>query len=434
MEIYIVKPGDTAAEVAARFGVVFERFLADNGLSASEPLIAGQAVVIQIPSEVVTATAGDTIESIAARTGTSVRALLRNNPLILESGTLYEGQTVVVAFDKPPQQTIAVNGYVYPNVDRELLRQNLPFLTYLTIFSYGIKADGTLLPLSGDEPLIAAAKAGGVQPLFMLTTLGEDGKFDNTLSTVLLGDEQKQEALFDEIVAVVKDKGYYGVDVDFEFVLPAEREQYAGFINRLRGRLNAENVPLVVALAPKTSAAQPGLLYEAHDYALLGAAANNALLMTYEWGYTYGPPMAVSPIDKVEQVVAFAADNIPPERLFLGVPNYGYDWPLPYIKGETKATSLGCEQAVARAAQFGADIRFDETAQTPYYTYTDEAGQAHEVWFEDARSVAAKLDLREKYALRGISVWNLMRPFAAAKTVVNARFVIEERTTAQNNL
>ena len=434
MEIYVVKPGDTAAEVAARFGMTFERFLADNGLSASESLVAGQAVVIQIPSEVVTATAGDTLESIAARTGTTVRELLRNNPLILESGTLYEGQTVVVAFDKPPQTTIAVNGYVYPNVDRELLRQNLPFLTYLTIFSYGIRQDGTLLPLAGDEPLIAAAKAGGVQPLFMLTTLGEDGKFDNTLSTVLLGDEQKQEALFDEIVAVVKDKGYYGVDVDFEFVLPAEREQYAGFINRLRGRLNAENVPLVVALAPKTSAAQPGLLYEAHDYALLGAAANNALLMTYEWGYTYGPPMAVSPIDKVEQVVAFATDNIPPERLFLGVPNYGYDWPLPYIKGETKATSLGCEQAVARAAQFDADIRFDETAQTPYYTYTDEVGQAHEVWFEDARSVAAKLDLWEKYALRGISVWNLMRPFAAAKTVVNARFVIEERTTAQNDL
>ncbi len=434
MEIYVMKSGDTAAEVAARFGVSFERFLADNGLQASEAPVPGQAVVIQIPSEVVTAEAGDTLETIAARTGTTVRALLRNNPLILESGTLYEGQTVVVAFDKPPQTRIAVNGYAYPNIDRELLRQNLPFLTYLTIFSYGIKRDGTLLPLSGDEPLIEAAKQGGAQPLFMLTTLGEDGRFDNTLSTAILGDEQKQNALFDEIVAVVTEKGYYGVDVDFEFVLPSEREQYASFINRLRGRLNAENVPLVVALAPKTSAAQPGLLYEAHDYALLGAAANNALLMTYEWGYTYGPPMAVSPIDKVEQVVAFATDNIPPERLFLGVPNYGYDWPLPYIKGETKATSLGNEQAVARAAQFEADIRFDEVAQTPYYTYTDEVGQAHEVWFEDARSVLAKLDLWERYALRGISVWNLMRPFAAAKTVLNAQFLIEERTTAQNDL
>ena len=111
MEIYTVKSGDTAAEIAARFGVSFERFLADNGLSASDTLVPGQAVVIQIPSAVVTAEEGDTIESIAARTGTSVRALLRNNPLILESGTLYEGQTVVVAFDQPPQKSMAVNGY-----------------------------------------------------------------------------------------------------------------------------------------------------------------------------------------------------------------------------------------------------------------------------------------------------------------------------------
>ncbi len=434
MEIYIVQSGDTAAEIAARFGVSFERFLADNGLQSSEFLVPGQAVVIQIPSEVVTAGEGDTLASIAAATGTTERALLRNNPLILENGEVFPGQTVVVAFDKPPEKTIAVNGYAYPNIDRELLRQTLPFLTYLAIFSYGIRADGSLLPLSGDEPLIAAAKAGGVQPLFMLTTLGEDGRFDNTLSTVLLGDEQKQEALFAEILAVVKDKGYYGVDVDFEFVLPAEREAYARFINRLRGRLNAENIPLIVALAPKTSATQPGLLYEAHDYALLGAAANNALLMTYEWGYTYGPPMAVSPIDKVREVVEFAVDNIPPERLFLGVPNYAYDWALPYIKGESQATSLGNEQAVSRAAQFGAGIRFNTVAQTPYFEYTTDAGQAHVVWFEDARSVDAKLSLWEQYALRGVSVWNLMRPFAVAKTVLNARFAVEERLAAQNDL
>ena len=434
MEIYVVKSGDTAAELASRFGVSFERFLADNGLQSSEALVPGQAVVLQIPSQVVTAAQGDTVESIAAANGITVRALLRNNPAVLESGTVVPGQTVVVAYDQPPEKSIAVNGYAYPNIDREQLRQALPFLTYLTIFSYGIKRDGTLLPLFGDEPLIAAAKAGGVQPLFMLTTLGEDGRFDNTLSTVLLGDEQKQDALFEEILAVVNEKGYYGVDVDFEFVLPAEREAYARFINRLRGRLNAENIPLLVALAPKTSAAQPGLLYEAHDYALLGAAANNALLMTYEWGYTYGPPMAVSPLNKVREVVEFAVDNIPPERLFLGVPNYGYDWQLPFVKGETKATSLGNEQAVARAAQFGADIRFDDTAQTPYYYYTDSEGQEHAVWFEDARSVEAKLNLWENFALRGVSVWNLMRPFAAAKTVLNARFIVEERTAPQNSL
>ena len=434
MEIYTVKSGDTVSSVAERFGVSVRRLLADNGLLASETLVPGQALLILVPSRVATATADDTPERVAAREGISLRTLWRNNPLVLESGTLYEGQTVVLAYDKPPQKSIAVNGYVYPNVDRELLRKTLPFLTYLTIFSYGIRRDGSLLSLSGDEPLIEAAKEGGVQPVLMLTTLGEDGKFDNTLSTLLLGDEAVQEALFDAVAATVKGKGYYAVDVDFEFVLPAEREAYARFIERLRERLNAENIPLLVALAPKTSATQPGLLYEAHDYALLGAAANNALLMTYEWGYTYGPPMAVSPLDKVREVVTFAVENIPPKKLLLGVPNYGYDWPLPYERGTTKATSIGNEQAVEIAARYGADIRFDDMAQTPYFRYVDETGRDHAVWFEDARSVLAKLDLWETYSMRGIAVWNLMRPFEVAKMVLNARFLIEERTSPENEL
>ena len=83
---------------------------------------------------------------------------------------------------------------------------------------------------------------------------------------------------------------------------------------------------VMVALAPKTSAGQPGLLYEAHDYAALGAAADDVLLMTYEWGYALSEPMAVAPIDKVEQVVRFAVSQIPPDKIFLGMPNYGYDW------------------------------------------------------------------------------------------------------------
>ena len=91
---------------------------------------------------------------------------------------------------------------------------------------------------------------------------------------------------------------------------------------------------LIAALAPKTSAGQKGTLYEGHDYTAIGAACDAALLMTYEWGYTYGPPMAVAPIRNVRQVVEYALTEIPPEKIWLGVPTYGYDWTLPYEKGQ----------------------------------------------------------------------------------------------------
>lgn len=137
---------------------------------------------------------------------------------------------------------------------------------------------------------------------------------------------------------------------------------------------------------------------------------------SYEWGYTYGPPMAVAPVGAVRRVVEFALTRMEPGKILLGFPNYAYDWTLPFTVGATRAQSIGNEAAPLLAAQYGAEIQFDEQAQTPYFTYQDEAGQPHEVWFEDARSALAKFGLLTEYGLSGLGYWNFMRPFAAGFT------------------
>ena len=217
-----------------------------------------------------------------------------------------------------------------------------------------------------------------------------------------------------------------GLDVDFEFVFPQDALPYAAFIRRLRDRLNPLGYPVIVALAPKTSSDQPGLLYEGHSYRDLGEAANRVFLMTYEWGYTYGPPMAVAPLPNVRAVVEYALTEIPAEKLWLGVPNYGYDWPLPFVQGRTKAQSISPQEAVARAVRYGVDIQYSEQAQAPWYRYTDGYGITHEVWFEDARSIQAKLALIPEYGLYGVGYWNLMRPFPQNWQVLNALYDIRE--------
>lgn len=143
---------------------------------------------------------------------------------------------------------------------------------------------------------------------------------------------------------------------------------------------------------------------------------------SYEWGYTYGPPMAVAPLPSVRRVVEFALTEMPPEKIFLGFPNYAYDWALPYAPGTTRAQSIGNEAAVQLAVNVGAEIRFDEQAQTPWFAYTDGEGRAHEVWFEDARSSLAKYRLVTEYGLRGIGFWSFMRPFTAGFALLNAMF------------
>ena len=128
--------------------------------------------------------------------------------------------------------------------------------------------------------------------------------------------------------------------------------------------------------------------------------------MTYEWGYTYGPPRAVSPINEVKKVLDYAVSVIPSEKILMGMPNYGYDWRLPYQPG-TAARNISNAGAVALAKKYGAEIQYDEKSQAPFFNYYDENGNEHVVWFDDARSTEARLKLVDEYNLGGVSYWTI---------------------------
>lgn len=122
--------------------------------------------------------------------------------------------------------------------------------------------------------------------------------------------------------------------------------------------------------------------------------------------------MSVAPINQVRRVVEYAITEIPPEKIHLGIPNYGYDWPLPFIAGQTSATVIGNVEAVQLAIQNGVPIQFDATAQSPFFFYNAPAAR-HEVWFEDVRDFQEKYRLIVEYGLRGMSYWTIMQLFRA---------------------
>lgn len=422
MLIHVVRPGDTIWSIALEYGVPPGLLASSNGVGAGETLVVGQALAVRFPEQVHAVRSGDTLFGIAAHYGVSVNALLRRNYTLGGQRTLYPGELLAISYLDQPMRGAFVNGYAYPQIGATLLDTVLPYLSWLTPFTYGIAANGTLLPLA-DAALLDAAARYAVSPLLHLSTLTEQGGFDSGRAALVLQNGEAQRALLEEVVQTVHQKGYCGADVDFEYVPAALREAYAAFVTALRERLAP--LPVLVALAPKTQADQPGLLYEAHDYALLGAAADAALLMTYEWGYTYGPPMAVAPLPQVRQVLDYAVSAIPREKLLLGMSAYGYDWVLPFRQGETRAQSLSPQQALALARQYGAQIRFDETASAPYFFYRDEQGREHEVWFEDARSVLSRLRLIDAYDLSGTGVWSLRRDFPQLWVVLDALFDVQ---------
>ena len=417
MDIHVVQPGDTIYRLAQQYGVPMERLLQDNQLPDPSHLVVGQTIVVQYPELTHTVRAGDSLYSIAQMHNTTVAQLLRNNPALQGRDLLFPGQTIVVRFKDHPRGALTVNAYAYPYISRDLLRATLPYLSQLTPFTYRFDGDD-LIPLR-DETLVNAALQSRVAPIFHLSNLDEQERFSPELAHELLEDEDDQEELIQEILEVVDRKGYRAIDVDFEYVRGSDAGDYAQFLARLRQALISRGLPLMAALAPKTSANQPGRLYEGIDYQRIAQAVDYALLMTYEWGNSASPPMAVAPLPQVRQVVEYALTEFYPNQLYLGIPNYGYDWTLPYREG-SRARSLSNVEAVQLAWDRRAAIRYDETAQAPWFRYVDDRGGEHEVWFEDARSIQAKLNLALDYGLYGVGVWNLDRPFLQGWTVVNA--------------
>lgn len=357
---------------------------------------------------------GDNVDAIALENNISVNELIYDNQIEYPYA-LAVGQALYIRETAPEAgRSITVNGYAYPFINENILEETLPYLTYLSIFSYGFTAEGALIPpLIDPQFMIDASNENNTSPILTLTPLDESGRFNNNLISSVVRNDDIQLILIDAILAELNSKGYTGVDVDFEYILSEDRDYFTTFVARMTNILNESGYTVSVALAPKTSADQQGLLYEGKDYAGLGAAANSVLLMTYEWGYTYSVPMAVAPVNKVRQVIEYAVTEIPSAKIDMGIPNYGYDWPLPYEKGVTRARTIGNIEAVNIAVRYGAVIQYDEIAQTPYFNYTDEQQTEHEVWFEDVRSMQAKFRLISEYNLRGAGYWQIMRLFRA---------------------
>lgn len=369
---------------------------------------------------------GDTVAAIAAQNALDEAELIYANQLLypyrLAVGqALWLPQGVYNSYGR----AVLANGYAYPFIDTAVLADTLPYLSSVSVFSYGFTADGELLPPApwDDAPLVAAARAASVAPILTITPFGADGAFNNLLISQMLANTAARARLIDELLAAVSARGYAGVDVDFEYILPADRDSFSAWVGELAAAFHLHNYTVSVAVAPKLSADQTGLLYQGQDYQALGQVADTVLIMTYEWGYTYSAPQPIAPLNWVRRVVQYALTEIPADKISLGIANYAYDWPLPYVAGQTAAQSFGVIEAARLAADVGAQILWDDAAASPYYNY-EQGGTQHEVWFEDVRSLAGKLALINEYGLSGGGWWQIMRPNRPGWLSLSSAFAI----------
>ncbi|MGN7476831.1 glycoside hydrolase family 18 protein [Solibacillus silvestris] len=429
MQIHVVQSGESLWTIAQAYGTTVQTLVDANQIPEPNRLVVGQALVIPVWQQFYIVQPGDSLWSIGMRFGINYLTLAQINNIhpnsMLMIGT-------VLVFPPPSKTSAEILAYVEPRGDEvseallNQVREANPYLTYLALFSYEARRDGTLkMPAVAPLPAIAAQNNTS---LAMVITNLEDFQFSSELARDIFQSEAVQNLLFDNIIEEAKRVGNISdIHFDFERISGDQREAYNNFLRRAVERMHAEGYTVSTALAPKTRADQPGEWVAGHDYRAHGEIVDFVLLMTYEWGYSAGPPMAVSPLPQVEQVVQYALTEIPASKILLGQNLYGYDWTLPFVQGGEYAEALSPQRAIELAKRYNAAIEYDYVAQAPFFNYYDEQGRLHIVWFEDARSIQAKFNLVKRLNLRGVGYWKLGLPFPQNWLLIGANFHVVKK-------
>ncbi|MCD8503100.1 MAG: glycoside hydrolase family 18 protein [Bacillaceae bacterium] len=427
MQIHVIQPGESLWGIAQAYHSSVNEIVTANQIPNPNQLVVGQTLVIPIVGSFYWVQPGDSLWAIGQKFGVNYLTLAQINQISLEA-TLPVGLRLYLP--PLPKYEAELNAYVEPmggTVSEALItasREAAPYLTYLAPFSYEIQRDGTLEgPPLDALPQIAAQ---GRATLMMVITNLEGGQFSDEVGAIILNDEALQDVLINDAIRMAREVGYSDIHFDLEFLRPEDREAYNKFLRKAAARIRAEGLLISTALAPKTRADQPGPWYEAHDYRAHGEIVDFVVIMTYEWGYSGGPPMPVSPIGPVREVLEYALTEMPANKIMMGQNLYGYDWTLPFVPGGEYARALSPQAAIALAQARNVPIQYDFEAQAPHFDYVDDEGNEHKVWFEDARSIQAKFNLLKELGLRGISYWKLGLPFPQNWLLISENFLVRK--------
>jgi spore germination protein YaaH len=283
---------------------------------------------------------------------------------------------------------------------------NADVVSEVSPFWYHIGADGNVLPYttgSGatyeDPAIVLFLRARGILVIPSVTNI-VDGVWDGALVSRIIADPALASANIGHLVQLAVTQGYDGIDLDYENLASSDRAAFSAFVVQLAAALRAEGKLLTVNVYAKTS--EPGTWDGpmAQDWSVIGGVADQVRIMTYEYHWSTSGPGPIAPIDWVGQVLSFARSMIPPAKIMHGVPFYGYDW-----IGQS-GTPLVWEEVLALATQVGATISWDANSAAPWFEYAVKR-KRHTVWFENAASVDAKLELTEAYQVAGVTLWRL---------------------------
>jgi spore germination protein len=323
--------------------------------------------------------------------------------ILLVALTVYAFQTVRPA--ARPQPALVVASLPYWNIGQgtaEVLAHRAA-VNEVSPWMYGLQENGQIALDPGINAQAMATyldrlRAQGLPIVPTLANINEHGSWSYQPVATMLHNPALMDRQVATIVALVEHHSYAGIDIDYEDLQPGDRQAFTTFVTRLAAALHAKGKILSVALFAKASDAGYAPRNLAQDYAAIGRVADQVRLMGYDYHWNSSPAGPIAPVSWIRAVLQYAKTQIPPSKIILGIPLYGYDWVGDH------GTSVTWMQAVQLASEHHATIHYDTSSQAPWFAYSAVGGR-HTVWFENAQSSRSKFGLAQQAGIGGVYLW-----------------------------
>jgi spore germination protein YaaH len=300
----------------------------------------------------------------------------------------------------PPPADGKVHAFLLASTDSSFadLRRNYRRIGTLYPTYFNCRRNSSAV-LGNDDPLItgwAKLRRLPVMPRF-------NCQHADTLH-LILSNAAAREASIANIMSIVRQHGYDGINLDFESGYETDRDDLTRYAHRIGRLLRAEGKKLSLEVSAKWDGFSTSR-NRFYDYRGLSGAADYVFVMNWGYHWTTSVPGSPDDLPYVKKAADYAA-SMPNRRKFvLGSPLYGMDWPAGGGPSHP-ATALHHAEIMQLASRYGATPRLDPTAHSWHFKYTDAAGVMHDVWFNDRTTIAARMQVAKDRGL-GFGVWRL---------------------------
>jgi spore germination protein YaaH len=295
--------------------------------------------------------------------------------------------------------------------------------------SFSMDAEGFI---GGEVPAavlaVAAEKHVAIMPLVV------NRRFNQPLMHTVLDNAASRARAIRYLLYYALRDGYIGFQFDYENIHYDYQNRFSLFFKEAAREFHHHGLLLSIAVVGKYGDERtPG--YDnwsgVYDYAALGRDADFISVMAYSQHDIGTGPGPMAGLPWVQRIADYTLHQLPARKVSLGLPLYGFQWtavgpgnstansaatPGPDAKPEASAaaTKPPARKWTGHSARYSelaprmghATVTWDEVERATHASFSD-AGTQNEIWLEDARSLAAKVELATQLHLAGISAWVL---------------------------